>query len=221
MDKQELVRVLEALIFASDSPLSLKQMNSLLPEVAKDDILEALNVLGDSFQDRSFFLKKVAGGYQLASKPEYSQWIKTMLSGKESSRLSRAALETLAIIAFKQPISRVEVNAIRGVNSDGVIRTLLERKLIDMAGRDDGPGRALLFQTTNDFLQYFGIDDITDLPRPKEVEELLAEGEGGKLLQDLPEEQLLKLQDHEDAQKQEQEQENETDAKSEASEQGS
>lgn len=219
MDKQELVRVLEALIFASDSPLSLKQMNSLLPEVAKDDILEALNVLGDSFQDRSFFLKKVAGGYQLASKPEYSQWIKTMLSGKESSRLSRAALETLAIIAFKQPISRVEVNAIRGVNSDGVIRTLLERKLIDMAGRDDGPGRALLFQTTNDFLQYFGIDDITDLPRPKEVEELLAEGEGGKLLQDLPEEQLLKLQDHEDAQKQEQE--NETDAKSEASEQGS
>ncbi|MBD3373667.1 SMC-Scp complex subunit ScpB [candidate division KSB1 bacterium] len=219
MDKQELVRVLEALIFASDSPLSLKQMQSLLAEVAKDDILEALNVLGDSFQDRSFFLKKVAGGYQLASKPEYSQWIKTMLSGKESSRLSRAALETLAIIAFKQPISRVEVNAIRGVNSDGVIRTLLERKLIDMAGRDDGPGRALLFQTTNDFLQYFGIDDITDLPRPKEVEELLAEGEGGKLLQDLPEEQLLKLEDHEDAQ--EQEPENKTDAESKASEQGS
>ena len=219
MDKQELVRVLEALIFASDSPLSLKQMQSLLPEVAKDDILEALNVLGDSFQDRSFFLKKVAGGYQLASKPEYSQWIKTMLSGKESNRLSRAALETLAIIAFKQPISRVEVNAIRGVNSDGVIRTLLERKLIDMAGRDDGPGRALLFQTTNDFLQYFGIDDITDLPRPKEVEELLAEGEGGKLLQDLPEEQLLKLEDLEEAQ--EQEQENKTDAESKASEPGS
>ncbi|MBN2000400.1 SMC-Scp complex subunit ScpB, partial [candidate division KSB1 bacterium] len=108
------------------------------------------------------------------------------------SRLSRAALETLSIIAFKQPISRVEVSAIRGVNSDGVIKGLLERRFITIVGRDSGAGRALLFVTTDDFLRYFGLNDIGDLPRPKEIEELLAEGEGGRLLSELPEEMLLK-----------------------------
>ncbi len=95
-------------------------------------------------------------------------------------------METLAIIAFKQPISRVEVSAIRGVNSDGVIKTLLDARLITISGRDEGPGRALLFKTTPEFLRYFGINDISDLPRPKEVEELLAAGEGGQLLKELP-----------------------------------
>ena len=114
-----------------------------------------------------------------------------MFQEKQRSRLSRAALETLAIVAFKQPISRVEVSAIRGVNSDGVMKKLLDFRLITISGRESGPGRPLLFKTTQEFLNYFGINDISELPRPKEIEELLAEGEGSEILQRLPDEALL------------------------------
>ncbi|HNR69373.1 MAG TPA: SMC-Scp complex subunit ScpB [bacterium] len=191
MDKIDLIHILESIIFASDSPLSIRQMESIVEGVERAEIEDALQRLQDELQNRAFFLKKVAGGYILATRPEYAPYVKKMFSGKERSRLSRAALETLAIIAFKQPISRVEINAIRGVDSDGVIKGLLERRLIDISGRDDGPGRALLFRTTAEFLKYFGIDDISELPKPKEIEQLLAEGEGGKILQNIPEEQLL------------------------------
>ena len=191
MNTNELAHILEALIFASDTPLSMKQMLAILPDVQQQEIEHALEELQKEFKERAFQLKKIAGGYQFASKPEYAKYIGQMLEEKARSRMSRAALETLAIIAFKQPISRVEVSAIRGVNSDGVMKTLLDNRLITMSGRDSGPGRALLFKTTPEFLQYFGINDISELPRPKEVEELLAEGEGGQLLQEIPDEILI------------------------------
>ena len=194
MDREVLSRILESLIFASDSPLSLRQMESILEEVSRSEIESALETLEAGLVNRAWLLKKVAGGYIFATRPEYAPYVKKMFAGKERSRLSRAALETLAIIAFKQPISRVEVNAIRGVNSDGVIKGLLERRFIDISGRDDGPGRALLFRTTPEFLKYFGINDIAELPRPKEIEQLLAEGEGGKILQDMSEEELMQLE---------------------------
>ncbi len=191
MDKQQIKYVLEALIFASDTPLTLKQMSSILKDVKTTDIEAALKDLDNDYKPRALMLKKVSGGYQFTTKPAFAEWVGQMFEEKARSRLSRAALETLAIIAFKQPISRVEVSAIRGVGSEGVIKKLLDARLITISGRDSGPGRALLFKTTPEFLQYFGINDISDLPRPKEVEELLAEGEGGRLIQDLPDEVLL------------------------------
>lgn len=191
MDKAELKRILEALIFASEAPMTEKQLLTLLPDESPDSLGSAVAELQAEYQDRAFTIKKVAGGWQFASKPEYAPWIGKMFEEKARSRLSRAALETLAIIAFKQPISRVEVSAIRGVNSDGVIKTLLDSRMITISGRDQGPGRALLFKTTPEFLHYFGINQVSDLPRPREVEELLAAGEGGQLLKEIPDELLI------------------------------
>lgn len=188
MERTKLAHILEALIFASDSPLSLNQLSSIINEASTDEIEQAIETLKIDCENRGIMLKKIAGGFQFATRPEYSKWVGNMLENRASSRLSRAALESLAIVAFKQPISRVEVSATRGVNSDGVMKRLLDLKLITIAGRDEGQGRALLFKTTPEFLQYFGINDIADLPRPKEIEELLAEGEGSKLLQELPDE---------------------------------
>ena len=164
-------------------------------------IEEALADLALDYESRALTLKKVAGGYQITTKKEYAEWVGRMFEEKARSRLSRAALESLAIIAFKQPISRVEVSAIRGVSSEGVIKKLLDARLITIAGRDSGPGRALLFRTTPEFLHYFGINEVSDLPRPKEVEELLAEGEGGDILQELPDDVLLSDEAAKSAQK--------------------
>lgn len=190
MDKDQLKFVVEALIFASDSPISIKQILDVLQEdVEKQNIEEAIELLNQDYQQRPIYLKKVSGGYQFSSRPQYSKWLSRLYENKLRSRLSRAALEVLSIVAFKQPISKVEISAIRGVNSDGVIKGLLERRLITIVGRDRGPGRSLLFETTKEFLQYFSLDQISDLPRPKEIEELLAEGEGGRLLADLPPEE--------------------------------
>ncbi len=191
MERNKLKSILEALIFASDTPLSMNQIRVILEGVEKTEIESALAELAEDLKERAFFLKKAGGGYQFATRPEYFRWIKQMFAGRERNRLTRAALETLSIIAFKQPISRVEVAAIRGVNSDGVMQTLLERKLISITGRDEGQGRALLFSTTKEFLIYFGIDDISDLPKPKEIEELLAMGEGQKAIREIPEEEIL------------------------------
>lgn len=179
--------VVEAMIFASDTPLTIHQMVSVLETFEKSDIEEAIAQITLELEPRAFTLKRVSGGYQFATRPEYSRWIKKMYQGKERNRLTRAALETLAIIAFKQPISRVEVSAIRGVNSDAVIKGLLERKLVTITGRGEGQGRALLFNTTPEFLQYFSLNDITDLPKPKEIEELLAAGEAAKIMSELEE----------------------------------
>jgi len=172
-------------VFASDTPLTIHQMVSVLENFEKTEIEEALGRIMEEMNGRAFTLKKVGGGYQFASRPEFSRWIKKMYQGKQRNRLTRAALETLAIIAFKQPISRVEVSAIRGVNSDGVIKGLLERKLITISGRGEGQGRALLFNTTPEFLQYFSINDLSDLPKPKEIEELLAAGEAARIMREL------------------------------------
>lgn len=191
MDKNELKRIIEALVFASDSPITIHQMQEIVGECEQADIEEAVRTVDAELQEHSFFIKKVSGGYQFASRPEFSKWIHHLYDVKSRSRLSRAALETLAIIAFKQPISKVEISAIRGVNSEGVIKGLLERNLVTITGRDTGAGRSLLFCTTKEFLQYFSLNDIADLPKPKEIEELLAEGEGSRILTELSDESFL------------------------------
>lgn len=183
MDQELITRISEALIFASDTPLSIGQIRECIGDISVDVVEESINGLVEEYTNvnRAFLLKKVAGGYQFATKPEYYKWIKHLYEGRIQTRLSRAALETLAILAFKQPVTKVEVASIRGVNSDGVIKNLLMRKLINIMGRAAGPGRPLLYGTTPEFLRYFGINSIEDLPKPKEIEELLSDGEGAEI----------------------------------------
>ena len=198
MELKQLKLIIESLIFASDTPLSIRQIMAILKDEEKGEIEKALQMLEEDLDERAYFLNRVSKGYQFATKPEFSKWISHMQENKARNRLSRAALEALSIIAFKQPISRIEVSAIRGVNSDGVIKGLLERQLITISGRDKEHGRALLFNTTNEFLKYFNLNDISDIPRPKEIEELLAAGEGSSLLNTMPDEVMVSEEEPEE-----------------------
>jgi segregation and condensation protein B len=177
MAMDSLKGVVEALIFASDEPIPSRQIQDIVEDATPSQIRKAIESLNLEYKQssRAFQIVEVAGGYQMVTREAYSQWLRRLFQKKIKSRLSQAALETLAVIAFRQPVSRTEVDAIRGVNSDGVVRTLLERKLITLSGRGEGPGRPLLYKTTKEFLRYFGINDISDLPKPREIEELLKE----------------------------------------------
>jgi len=170
-------QIVEALIFASDIPISESRILSLVEEVDLETLQKILSDLTEEYQKshRALMLNKVAGGYQIVTRPEFAQWIKRLFKGRSRTRLSQAALEVLAIIAFKQPISRPQIESIRGANCDGVIRNLLERNMIAIAGRSDSVGRPLLYKTTEEFLRYFGINEITDLPKPKEITEIVSE----------------------------------------------
>ena len=175
----EIKKIVEALIFASDSPISENRIKNVVTELESDQIHEIVDELNHEYDkhEHAFKIVRLAGGYQFVTKSEYASYIKQYYKGRSKSRLSRAALETLAIIAFKQPISRPEIDSIRGVNSDGVVKNLLERNLIHISGRSETIGRALLYSTTSEFLQYFGVNDIVDLPKPREIEELLGSGQ--------------------------------------------
>lgn len=168
-------QIVEVLLFASDVPLPTNRMLSVMEDIKAEKLKHAIEELNEEYAntERTFRICKIGGGYQLVTKPEYSRYIKKLYKGRARSRLSPAALEVLSIIAFKQPISRPEVDQIRGVNSDGVIKTLLERNLITIAGRSEAVGRALLYGTTPEFLRYFGLNELTELPKPRELEELL------------------------------------------------
>jgi segregation and condensation protein B len=172
-----LPKILEALLFASDSPLSVQKLGSLVDDAAPAVIREALDHLAELYdrEERAFQLVQVAGGYQLCTRPRYAHWIERLFKGRQKSRLSNPALETLAIVAYKQPIPKAEIAEIRGVDVDGVLRTLLERNLVTVVGRKDTPGRPLLFGTTREFLTHFGINLIQDLPSIDEMEELVRE----------------------------------------------
>lgn len=176
---KEIKKIVEAIIFASDNPVTETRIKNIILELDADQIVEIVNELNVEYDkhEHAFKIVRIAGGFQFVTRAEYANYIKQYYKGRTRSRLSRAALETLAIIAFKQPISRPEIDAIRGVNSDGVVKNLLERNLIYISGRSEHIGRALLYNTTQEFLQYFGINDIADLPKPKEIEELLGSGQ--------------------------------------------
>jgi segregation and condensation protein B len=179
IELNEIKKIIEALIFASDSPISENRIKNVIAELDPDQIHEIVTELNHEYDqnEHAFKIVRLAGGYQFATRAEYASYIKQYYKGRSKSRLSRAALETLAIIAFKQPISRPEIDSIRGVNSDGVVKNLLERNLIHISGRSETIGRALLYSTTSEFLQYFGVNDIADLPKPREIEELLGSGQ--------------------------------------------
>ena len=177
IDTDFLKQVVEALVFASDVPLSIEQMSGIIDNAKSSQIRKAIENLNIEYKkaDRAFQIIAVGGGFQMVTRESYAQWVKKLYHRRIKTKLSQAALETLSVIAFKQPVSKIEVSAIRGVNCDGVVKTLLERKLITISGRADSPGRPLLYKTTEEFLRYFGINAISDLPKPREIEELLKE----------------------------------------------
>jgi segregation and condensation protein B len=165
--------ILEALLFAAEKPISMIEFKRILPDEDGDRIKQALDTLQSDYQtmDRSFILKQVAGGYEFRSKPEYAGYIIKMLR-TTPARLSRAAMETLAIIAYKQPVIRQEIEVLRGVDVGGILRTLLEKNLIKVVGRKNIPGKPLIYGTTSRFLEVFDLLDIKSLPQLKEIKEL-------------------------------------------------
>ena len=167
---------IEALLFASEMPLTLARLQEVLPETSRADLQAALETLERDYDtdDRAIRLQRVAGGYQLCTRPELAEVVRRLFVGKRRVRLTRPALEVLAIIAYKQPTTRPEIDAIRGVGSGGVVETLLERSLVRIAGRADSVGRPLLYATTPEFLQYLGLDSLHDLPSLEELEAMLA-----------------------------------------------
>ena len=177
MEKQ-LKLIIEALLFASSKPLSAQDIHGCLPDTTLSDIRAALTGLQSEYEsmERSFTLKEVAKGYQIRTKSGYASYVLRMLRSSPS-RLSRAALETIAIIAYKQPIIRQEIERFRGVDVGGILRTLLEKDLIRIMGRKTLPGRPLIYGTTKKFLEVFDLKDLESLPKLKEIKDF---GSGGE-----------------------------------------
>jgi len=174
IDARELKAILEAVLFVSPEPVPLARLLSIVGTVSKAEVVQALGILThDLDQDgRGIQLVQVAGGYRLVTKQEYGPWLKRMDKAKAAQKLSRSALESLAIIAYKQPLVRSEIEEIRGVETSGVLRTLCERKLVRIVGRKDVPGRPIMYGTTKFFLEHFGLQDLSQLPPLREFKEL-------------------------------------------------
>ena len=170
IDKLE--RRIEALLFASDVPLSTSRLTALTGAESAKHIKDAIELVDRFYREtgRSFEIVEVAGGYQITTLPEYARIVSQLFKNKRKSRLSQPALETLAIIAYKQPLCRTDIEMIRGVNSDGVLSTLIDRELIQISGRGEGVGRPYLYSTTRKFLEYLGLKDHRDLPSIEEIE---------------------------------------------------
>ena len=170
---EDIKHIIESLLFVAEGPLTVDRIKNILVQADNREIREALDALAAEYEARAggFFLDEVAGGYQIRTRPEYTEWIKKLIQPKPL-RLSKPALETLVIIAYKQPIIRSDIEHIRGVDCGGVLRVLLERKLIRILGRKEIAGRPLIYATTKRFLEVFDLKTLKDLPTPKEIEEL-------------------------------------------------
>ncbi len=170
-------QIVEAVLFASDAPLTADEIARADEMLDEDQVEEALQLLRAEYDDagRSFEVVELAEGYQILTRPEFAPYLERFDNVPRPSRLSGPALETLAIIAYRQPIGRLEIEYIRGVSAAGVIRTLQDRRLIDVVGRAEGLGRPLLYGTTRHFLEHFGFRSLEDLPRPEELPVVLRE----------------------------------------------
>ena len=165
--------IIESLLFVAEEPLTVDRIKRILTQAETAEIRAAAAELAAEYEERQggFFLDEVAGGYQIRTRPEYTEWIKKLIQPKPL-RLSKPALETLVIVAYKQPIIRSDIEHIRGVDCGGVLRVLLERKLVRILGRKEIAGRPLIYATTRRFLEVFDLKSLRDLPTPKEIEEL-------------------------------------------------
>jgi segregation and condensation protein B len=210
-------QIIEALLFASDSPLSKEKIQAVLSaiggsaygrkEITLDQIEGIVNSLNEKYRmgGHGFAIKKIAKGYQMYTLPDFAPWIKVLFSHTRREKLSQQSLEVLSIVAYKQPIVKSDIDKLRGVNSEGPIFTLLDRKLITIVGRKPAPGRPLLYGTTQEFLTHFGLKDLDDLPRIEELEMLLkkkeqaslAEAEFEKMLEERLKESKEVLQEEE------------------------
>ena len=170
MNDFEIKPILESIIFVSDTPVQLETLVEILPESSKEAILEGIQRIQKEYEEdfRGLELVEVAGGYQFRTKPKWAEWIQRLKKAK-AVRLSRSALETLAMVAYRQPIIRPEIEAIRGVDSGWVLRTLLEKGLIKVMGRKDIPGRPIVYGTTQAFLELFSLNTLSDLPTLREI----------------------------------------------------
>jgi segregation and condensation protein B len=173
MEPENIKSIIESLLFVADGPLTIQRLSEVLEDVEKEDVRSTLDELQSELENsrRGVRLVEVAGGYQFRTAKVNADWVKKFLGGRPA-RIGRATLETLAIIAYRQPITRAEIEAIRGVDVDGVINTLLDRSLIRAVARKDVPGRPFLYGTTPEFLQLFNLKDLTHLPTLKEMEEI-------------------------------------------------
>jgi segregation and condensation protein B len=172
-------RIVEAVLFASEAPLTAAEIARASGDLSASDVEEAINALRHEYEseERSFQIYPLADGYQILTRPEFAPYLERFDSVTRVSRLSRAALETLAIIAYRQPVSRLDIEELRGVNAAGVIRSLQERGLIEVVDRAEGLGRPMLYGTTRKFLEHFGFGSLEDLPRPEDLQiTLRAEG---------------------------------------------
>ncbi|NCS89132.1 MAG: SMC-Scp complex subunit ScpB [Ignavibacteria bacterium CG2_30_36_16] len=174
--------VINALIFASDEPLpaadimkAIKGIDGEDIQINVEDVNQCVEEINNFYDENQFSFKiiKVANGFLYATRPEVAKYVGFLSSEKSKRRLSQAALETLAIIAYKQPLTKPELETIRGVNSDYILNTLLEKRLITITGRAETIGRPLLYNTTDEFLKYFGLNKISDLPKPREIDEIM------------------------------------------------
>ncbi len=190
---ENIKNIIESLLFASDTPLTLQKLKELLELDSVTMVREGIQLLQKHYDKTrsAITVVEVAGGFQIVSREEYATHVQKLFKGRQASRLTQRALETLAIIAYKQPITKNEMEKIRGVNVDGVVKTLLERNLITIEGREKAPGNPLLYGTTKYFLEYFGINSLESLPKLKEIDELLKEDE--KFLESLDQVALKQL----------------------------
>jgi len=178
MQKKEINKIVEALLFASSEPLTQTQLNSIIePDLVDPKLTKLENVIEDLQKkylenDNAFTIMQVASGYQIVSRLEYEVFIRRLLKKSGRLALTNASLETIAIVAYRQPVNRFEIESIRGVDSSGVLKTLLSKNLIKIKGRDSGPGRPLLYNTTEKYLKYFGLSNLSEMPKLSELAEL-------------------------------------------------
>ncbi len=172
MEREEFKAIIENILLAADQPVNEDQLQSLLADGTEKAVLKSiLDELIDEYQSRNLQVLQVAEGYQLCTRHDYSDWVRKFLKLDKTAKLTQPSLDTLSIIAYKQPLTRTEVEEIRGVDSSGVMRTLLEKKVISPGGRKKVPGRPIMYRTTRKFLEYFGLRDLSDLPTLEDFKE--------------------------------------------------
>ena len=172
MEREEIKAIIENILLAADQPVSEAQFKNLFgDEVEKVSFKSVLEELIDEYNSRNLQIFQVAEGYQLCTRHDYSNWVRKFLKFDKTRKLSQPSLDTLSIIAYKQPLTKAEVEEIRGVDSSGVVRTLLEKKIISPGGRKKVPGRPIMYRTTRKFLEYFGLKDLSDLPTLEDFKE--------------------------------------------------
>jgi len=180
MDVKTLAAAIEAILYVISDPLDRERLMEICPQADAESIDEAIALLNAKYSQESggLWLREIAGGLQMSSRPEHDDLIREYLKIERRTQLSKQALETLAIIAYEQPITVPEIREIRGADPSGVIRTLLGRKLIRIAGRKEVIGKPFMYATSTDFLEYFGLNTLDDLPKPEEFVNLLDDGSG-------------------------------------------